>query len=73
MTEKTIFFLTEILDQRLRKQKELEYYEKQLEELQRKMFFVKKEIDLTNVIIDIIQKEKVLDIREYIEYGDKNE
>jgi len=66
MTETKIVFLTEILDQRIRKQKELEYYEKQLEELQRKMFFVKKEIDLTNVIIDIIQQEKVLDIQDYV-------
>jgi hypothetical protein len=30
------------------------------------MFFVKKEIDLTNVIIDIIQQEKVLDIQDYV-------
>jgi hypothetical protein len=28
------------------------------------MFFVKKEIDLTNLIIDIIEQEKVVDIRE---------
>jgi len=30
------------------------------------MFFVKKEIDLTNVIIDIIEHEKVIDIKEYV-------
>ena len=36
-----------------------------MEELQRKMFFVKKEIDVTSIIIDIIEQEKVVDLREY--------
>ena len=64
MTEKRIILLREIIETKVRKEKELEYYNKQLEELQRKMFFVKKEIDLTNLIIDIIEQEKVVDIRE---------
>jgi hypothetical protein len=64
MTEKRIILLHEIIETKVRKEKELEYYNKQLEELQRKMFFVKKEIDLTNLIIDIIEQEKVVDIRE---------
>lgn len=61
-----IIFLTEFLDQRVRKQSELKYYEKQLEELNKKIFFLKKEIDLTNIIIDIVQKETVIDFREYL-------
>ena len=59
-----ILFLEDIIEQKLRKQKELEYYEQQLRELNNKMFFVKKEIDLTNTIIDIISNEKVLDLVE---------
>ena len=59
MTEKKIILLTEVLETKVRKEKELEYYAKQLEELQRKMFFVKTEIDLTNLIIEIIENEKV--------------
>jgi len=66
MTEKKIILLTEVLETKVRKEKELEYYAKQLEELQRKMFFVKKEIDLTNLIIEIIENEKVLDIKEHL-------
>ena len=38
-----------------------------LQELQKKMFLLRKEIQLTNVIIDIVEKEKVIDIREYLE------
>ena len=66
MSENRIILLTEVLETKVRKEKELEYYAKQLEELQRKMFFVKKEIDLTNLIIEIIEQEKVLDIREHL-------
>lgn len=65
-TDNKIIFLTEFLDQRVRKQTELKYYEKQLEELNKKIFFLKKEIDLTNIIIDIVQKETVIDFREYL-------
>jgi len=66
MSEKKIILLSEIIETRVRKEKELEYYQRQLDELQRKMFFVKKDIDLTNVIIDIIEHEKVIDIKEYV-------
>lgn len=59
-----IILLTDIIETKVRKEKELEYYQKQMEELQRKMFFVKKEIDLTGLIIEIIEKETVHDIKE---------
>ena len=51
---------------RIRKQQELEFYNKQLEELKSKMFFIKKEIDLTTEIIFMIEEEKLLDLREHI-------
>ena len=67
MTEykKNIILLTDVIEQKVRKEKELEYYQKQMEELRRKMFFVQKEIDVTSIIIDIIEQEKVVDLREY--------
>ena len=51
--EKKIVLLTDFIEQKVRKEKELEYYTKQLEELQKKMFFLRKEIQLTNYIIEI--------------------
>ncbi len=66
-TSNKIILLTDYIEQKVRKEKELEYYTKELEELQRKMFFLRKEIQLTNVIIDIVEKEKVIDIKEYLE------
>ena len=61
-----ILLIKDLIDLRARKRKELEYYNKQLEELRNKMFFIQKEIDLTSDIIDMIEKEKMLDLREYL-------
>lgn len=66
MNERKIILLTDIIDQKLRKEKELAYYQKQLEELQQKMFFLRKDIEITNLCIDIIEKEQVVDIRERV-------
>ena len=64
--DKKIIFLTDLIETKVRKEKELEFYQKELEKLQVKMFYVRKEIDLTNTIIDIIENEKVLDIRDNV-------
>lgn len=45
------------------KERELKFYQEKLEELNKKMFFIKKEIDLTNFIINLIEKEKLEDLR----------
>lgn len=58
-----IILIEDLLDLRARKKSELEYYNKQLEELRIKMVFIKKEIDLTTGIIDMIEKEKMLDLK----------
>jgi hypothetical protein len=66
MKEKNIILLDEILDLRTRKRKELEYYNQQLEELKLRMFFIQKEIDLTGNIITMIEKEKMVDLKKFI-------
>ena len=48
---KTIILLSDIIEQKVRKEKELQYYQKQLVELQEKIHFLSKEVDLTNIII----------------------
>ena len=62
-----IILLSDFIDHRTRKTQELAYYEKQKKDLEAKMWFLEKEIQLTNFIIDIVEKEKVIDIREYME------
>lgn len=59
-----LIHITDILETKLRKEKELEYYQQELEKLQQKMFFLKKDIDITNLIIDMIEKEKVYDVKQ---------
>jgi hypothetical protein len=75
MNDRKIVFITDLIDQRLRKEKEIEYYEKELEKITKKLFFLKKEKDLTELIIGIIQNEKVVDIREniYEQIGKKDD
>lgn len=75
MSDRKILFITDLIDQRLRKEKEIEYYEKELEEITKKLFFLKKEKDLTELIINIIQNEKVIDVREnlYDQIGNNDE
>jgi|TARA_R100000093_G_scaffold70926_2_gene45256 hypothetical protein len=62
-----ILFLSDIIEQRTRKQNELEYYEQELKNLQRKMKFLREEIQLTNLIIHVVTNEKVVDIQKFIE------
>ncbi len=54
--------MSDLLDIRSRKIKELEFYNQQLKELQLKMVFIQQEITLTNKIINMIEKETVIDI-----------
>jgi hypothetical protein len=76
MTKKLIQ-ITDILETKLRKEKEIEYYEEQIKKIQTKMMFLQKDLDLTKLIISIIEKEKVYDIKETMEQrmieGDDNE
>ena len=57
-----ILMISDLLDIRSRKMKELEFYNEQLNELQLKMVFIQQEIALTNKIIDMIEKETIIDI-----------
>lgn len=67
MTEGKLILISDIIETRLRKEKEIEYYQKQLEKINQKMFFLKKDLEITNLIIDMIEKEKVVDLKEQME------
>lgn len=59
-----LILLTDVIETKLREEKELEFYQRELEKLQQKMFFLKKDIEITNICIQIIEQETVIDIRE---------
>ena len=64
---KKLIQITDILETKLRKEREIEYYEEQIKKIQQKMMFIQKDLDLTKLIISIIEKEKVYDIKQEME------
>jgi len=67
-----IIVLEKLLESRLKKEKELKYYQEQLEELQDKMKHLQMDIDVTNIIINMIEGEKIVDLKTYL-IGKDNE
>lgn len=63
--EQKIILLSEFIETKLRKEQELEYYQKELVRITEKIGFLNKELNLTKLIIDMIDHERVLDIEEY--------
>ena len=62
--EQKLILISDFIEQKLRKEQELEYYLKEFEELQRKIGFLRQEVSLTNTIINMIKSEQVYDIKE---------
>jgi len=56
-TEVKIILLSDIMDQRERRLKELEFYSKKKEELERKLLIIQKDLALTDILIKMITKE----------------
>lgn len=62
-----IILLSDIYEVRKKKEDELRFYNEELEKLKNKLFFIQKEIDITNFIIDIIERETVVDLKQLVE------
>ena len=56
--------LTDLIESRLRKRQEIEYYQEGLVRLQKKIGELGKEVDITTLIIDMIENERVLTLVE---------
>ena len=61
-----IIELSDILEQKLRKERELTFYETQLAQLLLRMQTIRKEIEITNMIIELVSDENIIDIQDYI-------
>ena len=55
-----VISLVELIEQRLDKEREIGFYKKVLEELQIKIAALDKDVQITTMIIDLIQQEKLL-------------
>ena len=70
--EAKLILITDFIEQKLRKEQELDFYLKELEELQRKIGWLRREVDLTNTIIGMIKTETVYDIKEEMLANNEN-
>ena len=70
MAEDKIIMLSELIADKAQKEKELQYYQAVLEDLLVKMNYVRREINLTETIIDIINNEKVDIIEDFMNERD---
>ena len=67
MSEETnIIVLDKLIESRLKKEKELKYYQEELMELQEKMQNLQMDIDVTSIIIRMINDENVVDLKTYL-------
>ena len=57
-----IILLSDIIEHKLQKERELQFYEQELEKLKQKMFFLEKDITITNMCIKIIEKEMLVSV-----------
>ena len=58
-----IILLSEVLESKIRKEQELEYYQAELVRIQERIGYLSKELDLTKLIIDMIEHEQVKDLQ----------
>ena len=70
MAEDKIIMLSELIADKVQKEKELQYYQAILEDLLVKMNYIRREINLTETIIDIINNEKVDIIEDFMSERD---
>ena len=56
----SIVSLSDLIEQRFRKRQEIDYYRETLINLERKIRELDKEVDITTLIIDMIERERDL-------------
>ena len=59
--------LSDVIDSKVQKEKEFEFYQRELQKLNQKMAVLREEITVTNIIIDLVRSEKVRDFKKEFE------
>lgn len=57
-----IVSLTDVLENKIIKEKELEFYREQLVEIQRKIAYLETDLNITKQIIALIEQEKIIQV-----------
>ena len=61
-----IIFITDLIESKINKQREIENYESQLKVIEEKLFFLRKEKEITETILELIEHEKIMDLKSYL-------
>ena len=61
-----IIFITDLIESKINKQREIEKYESQLKVIEEKLFFLRKEKEITETILQLIEHEKIMDLKNYL-------
>ena len=64
MADDNIIYLSDLIESKLKKEQEIEYYIETMKRLQKRVNELEKEINLTCLIIQMIEQERVLTIEE---------
>ena len=64
MADENIIHLSDLIESKLKKEQEIEYYIETMKRLQKRVNELEKEINLTSLIIQMIEQERVLTIEE---------
>tara|TARA_B110000902_G_scaffold258451_1_gene328219 strand:+ start:132 stop:365 length:234 start_codon:yes stop_codon:yes gene_type:complete len=59
-----IISLTDLIESKIKKEQEIEYYRETLQRLEKKIGVLDKEVSITNLIINMIEQERVLTLGE---------
>ena len=59
-----IISLTDLIESKLKKEQEIEYYRETLQRLEKKIGVLDKEVSITNLTINMIEQERVLTLSE---------
>ena len=62
----TIILLSDIIESKVRKEKELAYYQEQIRDISIKISQLNNDLSLTQLIIDMINNDGIKDIKEYM-------
>ena len=64
--------LSDVIDSKVQKEKEFEFYQRELQKPNQKMVILREQITVTNIIIDLVRSEKVRDFKKEFEQKQKN-
>ena len=62
MSDNKIILIQDLVENKERKEKELQYYKDRLQFLEQRVSVLQSEIDLTNTIIQMIDEENIVEV-----------